>query len=260
MDHLDVIARAGALRLHGVGLDWFLMPDKVKKNPKLMTDALWKNNLGMIGGFGIPFALPALALTFFKDQEKRFFQLATDLGVQTLRVVGGVVVPIKGFKPIHLSLSKAEELKTVSRNLKNFSQKAKARNMKVALEYHMDYTADQMLNILEAVGEPNFGFTLDTGNALHVGENPLQVARKLAPYTLFTHIKDMKMVGNHAECVALGEGEVPLTEILQVLSLAGYQGYYCLENALKPAERDMEQEMVVRGVQWLQSAFKNSVA
>ncbi len=253
MDHYAVIRRAGELGVQGVGLDYFLMPQKCRKDPERFAEALEAHELELVLGFGIPFALPGPVLSFFERDLKRMVQVARRARVNTVRVVGGVVLPIKGRRPIHLSLGKRAEVKEVAANLKKFTRRLAGEGLAVALEYHMDYTANEILEIVERVGEPNFKVNLDTGNALHVGEDPMAVAHLLVPHTAFTHMKDMKDMGSHAECVPLGTGDVPVKAIMELLVDSGYNGLYCLENAMKPDQRELEDDWVVQGVDFLKS-------
>lgn len=253
LDHLKIVEIARNQSVSAVGLDYFLFPKVVKNNPNILKDKLDEGGIELVLGYGIPFALPEVLIKSFRSEEKSFLKIAEQCQVKTVRVVGGVVAPIKGFKPLHLSLNKTYEIKLVAKNLKEFSKRLGKNGLRVALEYHMDYRGHEMMEILERVNEPNFGFTLDTGNAFHIDENPLEVAKKLAPHTIFTHIKDMKRVGNHAECVCLGDGAIPLKAIIQVLDANQYTGIYCLENALKPGEIHLEGEYVEKGISWLRS-------
>ena len=70
---------------------------------------------------------------------------------------------------------------------------AENHGIKLAAENHGDYTSDEMLWLVEAVGSPSFGVTFDTGNFFGMMEDPVQAMRKLAPYTYATHIKDRKV-------------------------------------------------------------------
>ncbi len=256
MTHFDIIRRAGELGVQGVGLDYFLMPEEAKQNPARLRDALKKNGLELVLGFGFPFAAAGVAWPFLQGRLKQFFAVAAACEVNVCRVVGGVVAPIKGFPPLHLSLGKQAEIKETARNLKRFCRQAQDQGLVVALEYHMDYTAREMLEILERANAPNLKITLDTGNAMHLGEDPLEVARLLIPHTAFTHLKDMRRVGNHAECALMGTGQVSVAEIAAMLKAGGYSGLYCLENALSPAQKKHEDEWVEKGIGMLRNYSK----
>ncbi|AWV97556.1 sugar phosphate isomerase/epimerase family protein [Arcticibacterium luteifluviistationis] len=63
--------------------------------------------------------------------------------------------------------------------------------MKLAIENHKDWTADELVKILKDYDSEYLGCNLDTGNNISFMENPYDVVEKLAPYTMTTHFKDM---------------------------------------------------------------------
>lgn len=63
--------------------------------------------------------------------------------------------------------------------------------MKLAIENHKDWTADELVKILKDYDSEYLGCNLDTGNNLSFLEDPYAVVEKLAPYTITTHFKDM---------------------------------------------------------------------
>lgn len=63
--------------------------------------------------------------------------------------------------------------------------------VKLAIENHKDWTADEMIAILKHFDSEWLGCNLDTGNNISFLEDPHEVVEKLAPYTITTHFKDM---------------------------------------------------------------------
>ncbi len=120
--------------------------------------------------------------------------------------------------------------------LKEAVRAAERHNIKLALENHGDYTADEMLWLVEAVESPYLGVTFDTGNFLRLLDDPVIAAQKLAKYTFATHIKDLK--GRKGVSPAewfffsstpLGEGLVDVAAIARLLNAAGYSGMLAVE-------------------------------
>src|SRR5262249_60014775 len=61
----------------------------------------------------------------------------------------------------------------------------------LAVENHQDATTEDFLYLAEKVNHhPCFGITLDTGNPLAVGQEPVEATRKLAPLIRHLHLKD----------------------------------------------------------------------
>ncbi len=63
--------------------------------------------------------------------------------------------------------------------------------VKLAVENHKDWRAEEMVQVLKSVESEWIGLTLDTGNNLSLLEDPIEVVNLLAPYAISVHLKDM---------------------------------------------------------------------
>jgi 3-oxoisoapionate decarboxylase len=113
---------------------------------------------------------------------------------------------------------------------------AEAAGVKLAVENHIDFTADEMLRMIEAVGSPSFGINFDTGNFVRLLDDPVKGMDKLAKYTYATHIKDLRVNPNAApddwyffSSVAVGDGLIDNLALARKLKAAGYQGFLAAE-------------------------------
>lgn len=91
---------------------------------------------------------------------------------------------------------------------------------RINLENHGDSTFD-ILQVVEAAGADICGVCLDTGNTLVNAEDPVLAARRVAPYTHLTHIKDgivfFSANGVSRQGKAPGQGIVDFASIIAVL-------------------------------------------
>lgn len=87
--------------------------------------------------------------------------------------------------------------------------------MPMGLENHKDWTADEMVALLERHRSEYLGVCLDTGNNMALLDDPMDVIGKLVPYAVTTHFKNMA-VQEYSEGFLLSE--VPLG--LGILDLA----------------------------------------
>lgn len=118
-------------------------------------------------------------------------------------------------------------LKAIADRLRETLPVAEELGMSVALENHQDATVDDLIWLFEASGQsPAFGVTLDAGNPLAVGEDPVESAARLAPWIRHLHLKDYTI--HHApngyrlvRCVA-GTGVVDFPAILSVVRRNGF--------------------------------------
>ncbi len=97
----------------------------------------------------------------------------------------------------------------------------------LAVENHQDATSDDLLCLAEMVGgHPAFGVTLDTGNALAVGEDPVEYARRVNHLIRHAHLKDYTIhfapQGYRLVRCAAGDGVVDFPSILKGIRANGH--------------------------------------
>lgn len=104
---------------------------------------------------------------------------------------------------------------------------AHERGLVLAVENHQDATTEDFWRLYEQSGQsPAFGVTLDTGNPLAVGQDPVLAARALAPLIRHIHCKDYTLhyaPGGYrlARCAA-GEGVIDFQAILDIVGANGH--------------------------------------
>ena len=90
-------------------------------------------------------------------------------------------------------------------------------------------SVDDVLAIIAAVGGSQVKMVFD---AYHLGHDPAIVGRiaELAPHVAMVQLGDARSVpsGEQSRC-RLGEGKLPLAEIIAAFKAAGYDGYYDVE-------------------------------
>lgn len=92
--------------------------------------------------------------------------------------------------------------------------------VKLAVENHKDWTAEELAAIIRNLNSEWIGVTLDFGNNVSLLEDPMEVIRTLAPLAFSTHVKDMGVQpftnGFLLSEVELGKGIVDLKEAIQL--------------------------------------------
>ena len=63
--------------------------------------------------------------------------------------------------------------------------------MKLAVENHKDWRADELVHALKKLNSEWVGVTLDFGNSIALMEDPMEVIETLVPFAFSTHVKDM---------------------------------------------------------------------
>jgi len=132
---------------------------------------------------------------------------------------------------------------------------AEAAGVKLAVENHIDFTSDEMVQMIEAVGSPNFGINFDTGNFLRLLDDPLKGMDKLAKYTYATHIKDLKVNPQAApddwyffSSTPVGDGLVDNQALAQKLKDSGYTGFLAVETDFLHPDYDDEHKAIRQSV------------
>jgi sugar phosphate isomerase/epimerase len=104
---------------------------------------------------------------------------------------------------------------------------AQELGLAIAVENHQDATTDDLLRLFEMVGESAaFGVTLDTGNPLAMGEDPVEAARRLAHLIRHAHLKDYTIhfasEGYRLVRCAAGAGVIDFPTILAIVGANGH--------------------------------------
>jgi sugar phosphate isomerase/epimerase len=166
----------------------------------------------------------------------RAARAAAALGVAAIRID---VVPQRR--------AKADFLELAVRTLSKTVQATAATGVAFAIENHGSTTNDPefLMPLLERVGSPRLGVTLDTANLYWFG-HPLAkvyaIYEMLAPYVRHTHCKNIRFpearreqrrpVGWEYErynC-PLYEGDIDFHRVVKTLRRAGYTGDLCIED------------------------------
>ncbi|HZO87008.1 MAG TPA: sugar phosphate isomerase/epimerase [Chthonomonadaceae bacterium] len=106
----------------------------------------------------------------------------------------------------------------------------------IAVENHQDAASDDLLRLAEQVQHsPAFGVTLDTGNPLAVGEDPVEYAQRIAPLIRHVHMKDYTLhfapEGYRLVRCAAGDGVIDFPAILDIVRQNGHDVLPAIESA-----------------------------
>ncbi len=110
------------------------------------------------------------------------------------------------------------------RSLQSAAPVAARHGVKLAVENHKDWRADELIAILKRAASDAVGVCVDTGNSIALLEDPMDVVAALSPWAFTTHFKDMGLEESRrgfllAE-VPLGTGILDLPRVVQILRKA----------------------------------------
>jgi sugar phosphate isomerase/epimerase len=101
------------------------------------------------------------------------------------------------------------------------------------IETHDGFSASKVAEeLLAKVPSKSFGAIWDSLHPHRMGETPAEVYKNIGARTYHVHIKDGRRSDAHKggwQLVPLGEGEVPVQDVLDQLVAGGYTGYLTVE-------------------------------
>jgi sugar phosphate isomerase/epimerase len=228
---LDRVVEFGA---RGVSLESCFFNDFSQSAIDALKEKLDRRGLERVWAWGHPRGLESGANEDALDDLIAHVDIAARLGAGVMRICAGG----RGTRPE----SWTEHRTALLPMLEEAAGAADRKGVVLAVENHIDLYTDELLELVETIDAPSLGVCLDTANNLRLFEDPVEVARKLAPWTRATHVKDITAHRGNPNTFAfwpsvpLGRGAVEIDTILGLLRDAGYSGLLALEiDFLHPA-------------------------
>src|SRR6516165_7462616 len=166
---------------------------------------------------------------------RRFLQLASDLGAPLVRVFGGALPksgPIPGPIPGPASdPARQDRLRAAVRVLESSVPLARRLGVAIGVETHDDFSASSVVAEMLAMTDPDWvGAVWDSHHPYRMGEQPADVYANLGRRILLAQVKDpRRKPDGDWRLVLLGEGEVPVRQMLGLLAAGGYQNWVSVE-------------------------------
>jgi len=152
------------------------------------------------------------------------------------KLIGADVMRVTGSSLMFRHEPHGPQIQALVKQFKEAIKIADNYGVKMAVENHIDFTADEILQILEGVDSENFGVNFDTGNFLRLLDDPLKGMEKLAPYVFATHVKDLVPDKNASPTdwfffagVPVGRGMINNQKLAEYLSKANFKGFLAVE-------------------------------
>jgi len=150
--------------------------------------------------------------------------------IDVAKIMGNKVVLLAFFNKGDLKGDK-EGTKEVIRRLKKVAPKAEANGITLGIESWL--SAEEHMQIIEAVGSPNVKVYYDVANSNRMGYNIYEEIRWLGKENICEfHAKEN---GN-----LLGQGKIDFTEVSKAISDIDYEGWVMIEGAIPPNANMLE--------------------
>ncbi len=155
------------------------------------------------------------------DSAKAYVDTASALGVPYIRLLAD-----KDPAP-SLEISP----KVIASNMREIADYAQDKGVMPLIETNGFYAKTKTLGMMFSdLKTRNIGILYDIHHPYRFfNENPEYTINNIAPYIRHVHIKDSVMEGGKVHYRMVGEGSIPVTQIIRLLEGAGYKGFYSLE-------------------------------
>lgn len=134
------------------------------------------------------------------------------VGARAMRAFAGAPADRRSATPVE------RHIEATVKALRSVRSQALDTGVKIAIENHGEFTARELRNLIEEAGKDFVAANLDTGNPMHVLEDPLLTLEVLGPYVSTTHIRDSALFehprGAAFQWVALGDGSIDFGPIV----------------------------------------------
>ena len=225
----DFLVRAKQLEVDGVSLESCFFPPKVnQKWFKELKAQLDEYKLDRVYAWGHPDGLERGQNLVAYDEMVGHIPHAKEIGADVMRVVGSSLM----FR----HEPHGPQVKALAKMFKKAVKVAKEYDVKLAVENHIDFTSDEILQLLEMVDSEYFGLNFDTGNFLRLLDDPIKGMEKLAPYVLATHVKDLMPDKTASPTdwyffagVPVGKGLINNQTLAELLLKANFKGFLAVE-------------------------------
>ncbi len=244
----EFLRRAHELGVDGVSLESCFFPEYSPAYLSGVKAALDGYGFDRIYAWGHPDGLEGGTNSAAFQDMLGSFERARQIGASIMRVVGSSLM----FR----NQPHQPQIERLVRLFREAAGVAEQYGIKMAVENHIDFTADEMVQLLDGVDSPYLGINFDTGNFLRLLDDPIQGMAKLAPRVYATHIKDLKIQRGvpagewyFFSCTPVGDGVVDNERLFQLLADAGYDGVLAVEiDFLHPDYHEDEDAAVAQSV------------
>ena len=229
-----------AIELRGVNgkmradeMDVFFPENRAETMKKVAGHGLVIRSFGTSASFHDPEKLESAL-----DDARSAIDLCAEIGVPYVRVFGNNVDNADTVEG---------EVKRVAGGIRMLCDYAAGKPVDILLEVHGDFnSAARILKTYELVGRENLFILWDVAHSDAADRGDfLSFWEPVKHLIRHVHIKDHKRAAEgRPQLCSVGEGDIPLREIILQLEKDGYEGYYSLEWEKKwhPELREAEEE------------------
>lgn len=222
------VERAKQLGVDGVSLESCFFPGFEPAYLDGLKSQLDAAGLMRVFAWGHPDGLEGGKSRTAYNEMVEMIPHARRLGADVMRVVGSSLM----FR----FENHQEQIERLTGMFREAVRVAADHGVKLAIENHIDFTSDEIVQLLDRVDSDHLGVNFDTANFARLLDDPVKGMRKLAPRVFATHIKDLKVNPQASvddwfffSSTPVGDGFVDNLALARLLKEAGYKGFLAVE-------------------------------
>jgi len=224
----DFLNKALEFQVDGVSLESCFIPSLDKGYLQEIGVFLNEHSLDRVYAWGHPLGLEG------GGSDKAYKEMIDHIAFA--RTIEAPVMRIIGSNHRLREVPREKQLELLILRFKEAVKVAEEYDVRLALENHNDFNADQLLTLITEVNSPYMGINFDSGNFVRLLEDPLKAMEKLRNHVYSTHIKDLKpQKGMPVDmwcffaCTPVGDGLIDNRALACMLDEVGYQGFLAVE-------------------------------
>ena len=246
---VDFVNRAAELQVDGVSLESCFFDSLEAGYLSDIKAALDEKDMERVLAWGHPDGLEAGRNRDAWREMNGLIPKARFMGADIMRIVASSLM----FR----NEPHEPQIEAIVEMLKESVKIAEDNGVLLAIENHIDYTSQEIEQILQRVGSDALKVNFDTGNTLRMMEDPVAAARRLGPYTVATHTKDVDACRHvrpeewfFFSSVPVGTGLIDMPGVVRALQETGYTGVLAVETDHHKDHQD-EDKLVEQSVAYL---------
>jgi sugar phosphate isomerase/epimerase len=250
----DFVRRAGELGVDGVSLESCFFESLEPGYLSEIKAVLDERGLERVLAWGHPDGLEAGRNETACREMNTLIPKAQFMGADIMRIVASSLM----FR----HEPHGPQIEAVVKMLRASVKIAADNGVVLALENHIDYTSAEIEEILQRVDSEALKVNFDTGNTLRMMEDPVAAARRLGPYTVATHTKDLDACRHvrpeewyFFSSVPVGTGLIDMPGVVRALHASGYTGVLAVESDHHKDNQD-EDALVAQSVAYLKQLLQ----
>lgn len=225
-DFRTIVEKGKEYGYDGIEIRGILKEIDLAKVPELNED--FENTKKLLDKYNLEISCISASSTFTNpdpDEREKNIQMAISHIDIAKRFNCNVVRVFVGRLPKDVEFEKVVEY--ASESIKKVVQYAEKIGVKVGIETHDDWCKGEKINLIfERIKSDYFGCVWDVYNSLVEGEKLQDTFKFIKNKIIHLHIKDGDMEKSYK---LLGEGKLPIREILDLLKSVNYEGYLSFE-------------------------------